>query len=231
MCAILNMISGPQEPTRDQAPEADMLCFETLFTPCRESCTEPMEADPDIDFTSIAEVLEESELSPSAPEAHGLLCGLLCTQRADAEQCWLDQLLPIDSDHAEQRQRDRAILSTLATHTREQLDGPVQIVDVLMPEDSAALSERARALHEWVRGFLYAFGLLGVNDTGLSPQTREILQDFTELTRMDLDAIDEDEEHEQALADIIEFVRVAALLVREECTPTANLPDDGAGSC
>ncbi|MBN2885782.1 MAG: UPF0149 family protein [Chromatiaceae bacterium] len=169
----------------------------------------------------ISEALEENELSASAPEAHGMLCGLLCAGRADTEQRWLDQLLPAEPEAALDQSAARQTLSALARHSRAQLEGAAQSVHPLLPDDERPLAERARALHDWVRGFLYAFGLLGLGEQHLPEQTREVLGDFSELTRMDLEALEEDEEHEQALAEILEFVRLAALLVYEERLPEA----------
>lgn len=191
----------------------------TTITP--RSAASPMEAAITPSIEQITEALEKSELSASAPEAHGMLCGLLCAGRADAEQRWLDQLLPAEPEAREDQRAARETLLTLARHSRAQLEGAAQSVHPLLPDDERPLVERARALHDWVRGFLYAFGLLGLGEQQLPEQIREVLGDFGELTRMDLDALEEDEEHEQALAEILEFVRLAALLVYEERLPEA----------
>jgi uncharacterized protein len=67
-----------------------------------------------------------------------------------------------------------------------------------------------------VRGFLFAFGVLGISERDLSDETREIFRDFVELTRMDLASLHEGEDNENALAELIELVWVAAMLVYEE---------------
>ena len=101
------------------------------------------------------------------------------------------------------------------------------------PGESAPLGERALWLYDWIRGFLYALGLLGLSESQLSEQGREILRDLAAMTQMDLDALDESEENEQALAELSEFVRVAAMLIHHERAvaraPTHSGPPTAAG--
>ncbi len=184
------------------------------------------EAATDIDYDRIGQLLTASALSPTPGEAHGILCGLICGGSPDPGRVWLDQLLPVPDPNQEQDQdgpaRDlleteaRSGLGELACHTLEQIQGPRIGFDLLLPEDSRPLAERATALYDWVRGFLFALGVLGLSERDLSAQTREVFRDFVELTRMDLDELDEGEENEKALTEIAELVWVAAMLVYEE---------------
>lgn len=107
-------------------------------------------------------------------------------------------------------------LARLADWTLGEIQGPAMGFTVLLPDDTVALEERATALYDWVRGFLFALGLLGIEEADLSRQAREVLNDFTQLTHLDLDALDDAEENEAALTEIIEFVRVAAMLLYQE---------------
>jgi uncharacterized protein YgfB (UPF0149 family) len=118
----------------------------------------------------------------------------------------------VDLLAAEVRER----LARLAHQTLGEIQGPAMGFEILLPEDTVTLEERATALYDWVRGFLFALGLLGVKEADLSRQAREVLNDFTQLTHLDLDALDDAEENEAALAEITEFVRVAAMLLYQE---------------
>jgi hypothetical protein len=78
------------------------------------------------------------------------------------------------------------------------------------------LGERSGALFDWCRGFLGGFGLAAGQAPPLSEEASEALADLAKLaaaTPQD----DGDEEDEQALAEIEEFVRVAALLLHGDC--------------
>lgn len=178
----------------------------------------------EIDYDRLARLLESTELATSPAEAQGVLCGLICGGDTDARGLWLRQILgqpqnePGATDLIEAAAQDeaKADLSRVAERAFQEIEGAGMGLTLLLPDDSRPLAERAAALYDWVRGFLYALGLLGISEADLSPETREIFRDFTEITRMDLASLEDDEESEDALSEIIEFVWVAAMLVYEE---------------
>jgi uncharacterized protein YgfB (UPF0149 family) len=165
-----------------------------------------------------------SELAPTVSEAHGMLCGLLCAHAPDAEHVWVEELLrgsdPQDLNAAELGDE----LRRLGEGTREEIEGPGLGFSPLLPPEDRPLRERAVGLYDWSRGFLYGLGLAGVDASQLSEQTREALDDLADVTRLDLDSLDEGEDNEEALVELVEFVWVAAMLIYEECTPDASEP-------
>lgn len=110
----------------------------------------------------------------------------------------------------------RSGLSGLAEWTLEEIQGPELQLSLLLPAESTPLRERATALYDWVRGFLFALGVLGIGEHELSDQTREIFHDFSDLTRLDLASLEESEDNEAALTEVAEFVWVAARLIHHE---------------
>ncbi|NKN32237.1 UPF0149 family protein [Marichromatium bheemlicum] len=203
-----------------------------------------------MDNTRLDQLLEASPLTPTASEAHGMLCGFVCAGVTDPEQRWLDQLLPAKSPQADAaqpatdptdpdptdqeaveatREETRAALGELARTTRAALADEDCGFTPLLPDEGAPLAQRATALYDWVRGFLYALGMLGVSEHTLSEQGREILRDFADITRMDLNDLDDDEENETALTEVIEFTRAAALLLHDEA-PARQDQDAGEAS-
>jgi uncharacterized protein len=93
-----------------------------------------------------------------------------------------------------------------------------------LPDENRPLAERATALYDWVRGFLYAWGTLDLANADLSVETREVLRDFTDFTRMDLDRLEDDEQHEEALTEVSEYIRVAAMLIHQERVVAPDAP-------
>lgn len=170
----------------------------------------------DIDYDQVGRLLEVSPLHPTPSEAHGILCGLICGGDLDPLKTWFLYLLPTTDPTDPLLDESREGLTALAMATHNEISDPDLGFNPLLPDDERPLVERATALYDWVRGFLFAFGVLGVRERDLSEQTREILRDFTDLTRMDLDALDDHEENEEALAEVTEFIRVAAMLIDEE---------------
>jgi hypothetical protein len=170
----------------------------------------------DIDYDQAGRWLAASELSPTPGEAHGMLCGLICGGDRAAEESWLDELLPKAGTGDVLAGEARDGLSGLARQTWEQIRGPGLGFSLLLPAETEPLAARATALYDWVRGFLFALGVQGISERDLSEQTREVFRDFVALTRMDLDALEDAEENEEALTEVAEFVWVAAMLVYEE---------------
>lgn len=178
----------------------------------------PRESPTNIDDSRLGQLLATSDLSPSPSEAHGILCGLICGGDPGATETWLDQLLPGGAGQEPDllAVEARAGLIRVADQTLNEIQGPAMGFTLLLPDECETLAERAAALYDWVRGFLFALGVLRLGEQGLSHQSREILQDLTRLTHLDLDDLDEGEENEGALTEITEFVRVAAMLLYQE---------------
>jgi len=172
-------------------------------------------------YHELDEQLASSELGPSAAEAHGILCAMLCTGELRAVESWIAKLLA-GVDEANPSTADpstevcRRSLQDLAVHTRTGIAGPHLGFTPLLPEDSAPLAERAVGLYDWSRGFLYGLGLARVDVSRFSGPVREVCDDFAAITHLDLRDLDDSEENEQALMELTEFVRVAAMLVYEE---------------
>ena len=93
----------------------------------------------------------------------------------------------------------------------------------LLPDDEEALNARANALALWCTGFLYGLGTGQISDLeALTGEVGEIVRDFTEISRATGDDADADESNEQAYAELVEFIRVAAQVVFEALLPLRN---------
>ncbi len=160
--------------------------------------------------------LAASELGPSAAEAHGMLCAMLCAGKPQAAESWIAELLAGTDAADRSTQACRRSLQDLAARTRAGITDPQLDFMPLLPDDSVPLAERAVGLYDWSRGFLYGLGLAGLDVSRLSGPAREACDDFAAITHLDLKDLDDSEENEQALAELTEFVRVATLLVYEE---------------
>lgn len=113
-----------------------------------------------------------------------------------------------------------AALKQLADWTESALGAQSLAFDLLLPSEDRPLRERATAVHDWVRGLLFGLTLGGLQRAQLRGQALEAFDDLVELTYMDLDAVVEGDADEQALAEIVEFLRIAAMMIREETAKT-----------
>ena len=151
-------------------------------------------------------------LGLSAAELHGGLCGWLAGGGADGPD-WLarvlsdDAIAPVDPDD---------VLGRLHAVTAQELEDRDFGFELLLPEADASLFERSGALFDWCRGFVGAFGLAAGQAPKLSEESAEALADLVRLAAA-VPEEDGDEEDEDALAEIEEFVRVAVLLLHGDC--------------
>jgi uncharacterized protein YgfB (UPF0149 family) len=168
------------------------------------------------DYARLSHHLVHSALEPTPPEAHGMLCGLICAGSREPGAAWVGELLE-GADRGDLLvQEARGELQAMAEHTREEFEGPGIGFGLLLPDDDDPLAARALGLYDWTRGFLYGLALAGLKEEDLSGQAREVFDDFAQITRMDLDTLGEGEENEEALTELTEFVWVGAMLLYED---------------
>ena len=88
-----------------------------------------------------------------------------------------------------------------------------------LPEDEEPLEERTISLAQWCAGFLAGLASGGQFEA-LSEEAREAIDDLQQIARAELtspeSAEQDSEEDEAALVEIIEYVRIVTLMIREE---------------
>jgi uncharacterized protein YgfB (UPF0149 family) len=151
------------------------------------------------------------DLGVEPSELHGSLCGFLAGGGDADRRRWLSQLA-LEAGSVEQG----SPLDALFEASTWQLADSDYSFRLLLPADSAALEVRAQALIGWCRGFLGGFGLGGRDATALSPEGAEALQDLATLAASE-PGFESPETDEEALGELGEFVRVAALLLYGDC--------------
>jgi len=168
-------------------------------------------------LTEVEQACREAGLATPAPELHGGLCGWLAGGGEPGGR-WLARVMVDDALPAP---AEGSPLARLHAATLSQFEDRDFGLALLAPGDDASLSARSGALFDWCRGFVGAFGLAAGSQPKLSDEGQEALADLARLARAS--AQDEgDEEDEQALAEIEEFVRVAALLLHGDCALAAR---------
>lgn len=168
----------------------------------------------DIDYPALQRRL--APLSVSAAELHGSLCGFLCAGGEPVPGHWLDQLR-IDPEGLAAEGRDD--LENLRRSTIRLLDDPELGFTLMLPDDDCGITQRVNALSEWCAGFLGGYGLGGqAPKSTLSDDGRDALRDLGRIAKFGYEA-SEEEEDENAFAEILEYVRVAVVLLRQEGQP------------
>ncbi|RDZ29610.1 YecA family protein [Lysobacter silvisoli] len=156
-------------------------------------------------------------LAATPSELHGALCGWLAGGGASVRD-WPGKVL---ADNDLGTPDNGSPLDQLRLASAAQLSDRSFEFSLLLPDADASLAERSGALFDWCRGFLSAFGLAGASANALSVEGREALGDLAKLAAAQPQD-DGDEEDEEALAEIEEFVRVAALLLHGDIVLAAQ---------
>lgn len=186
----------------------------------------------DIDIEQVQKNLATlgSEASPS--EAHGTLCGLLCG-RADLEpQEWL-ALTTTEAEAIEQGDILAAEaaewLSELFFQTVAALSDNNLNFYPLLPEDESETVQLA-AIAQWAQGFLMGLSLAGIEKfTDYPEEVGEFVEAMTSVSSADDYDLAGDDSDEEAITELVEFIRIGVLLVNEEMNPLrvpVDIPED-----
>lgn len=169
------------------------------------------------DFAAIEATLRNSGLLGESAEIHGEYCGLACVMGADAGPAWVTSVFAGTDDVAG---NVRDVLESLAASTWNALDSGDMELMLLLPCDDEPLDTRAVSLGLWCQGFMHGLGAgsePGTNSPLLADGiTREIIADFSEITRAAFTTEETEAEAEAAYMELVEFVRVSVQLVYEE---------------
>ena len=179
-----------------------------------------MSAQPSPALPSLFEIedaVRSQGLGLGASELHGALCGWLAGGGENSPR-WLSEVLADDGVAAPAA---GSVLDRLREVSVAQIEDRDFGFELLVPEPDASIVERSSGLFDWCRGFLGGFGLSAGAHPPLSDESSEALGDLAKLAAAS--AQDEgDEDDETALAEIEEFVRVAALLLHGDCAMGAR---------
>lgn len=172
-----------------------------------------------ITFAEVEHELRAVDASLTVAEAHGCLCGALCTLQHFSPQRWLQELLPEEVTPITDRPAGdvSGVLQQVFTDSSEALRGDAMQFAPLLPDDEAPLPERIAALAQWSQGFLYGFGIGAPTAPHALPgDTAEVLQDLSEIARANEAEVAGSDEEEQAYAELVEYLRAAVQLIHEE---------------
>lgn len=168
-----------------------------------------------VTFPEVAKVLEDLSSSVPAAEAHGCLCGALCTTAHYSMQRWLQEIIPEEDKRADDDSQQA--LRLLYADTLKAVRGEEMELDLLLPDDDISLETRATSLSLWCQGFLYGFATgQPIKADELPAGVDEVLRDLTHIGRASVELEDGSEEEEEAYTEVVEYVRVGVQLIHDE---------------
>lgn len=175
-----------------------------------------MSTTPLPDFERTLALAQGNLEAPELAECHGVNCGLLCRlpdASLDVFLGLLDMLELIKSPGASLK----LTLEELLTSTRSQLSDVELGFSLWLPNDDEMLEERTMALAQWCSGFLAGLGSSGDETLkAMSDDANDAIKDLQQISTADVGDTDESEEDEAAYAEIVEYIRIAVLMIKED---------------
>ncbi|GGA97437.1 hypothetical protein GCM10007414_08030 [Agarivorans gilvus] len=163
------------------------------------------------DYEALGELLLSSKVMVSPAEVHGLLSGLLAAG-LPSNGDWMSQMNQLINDGQGLPVEIKNKLKIVMEATHSGMSDSLLGFQLMLPEDEALVEERTEALAQWVQSFLVGFGVVQNDLNKLAEDVQELIKDFTEISQLSSD-LDEDEENEQALFQVVEYVRIGAITI------------------
>lgn len=176
-----------------------------------------------VNYIGMESLLRRADCQYSAAEIQGVACGLLAVDLNANDELWLGQVFQ-ERDHQNVLQQDigNELMRYLQTLRLQMQDSNFDFA-LLLPDDDEALEDRADAMQEWTQGFLLGVALAGLQDfSDLPEDSKELIDDFIEITKAGQFDTSEEEESEDAYLHIVEYLRMGVLLIAEELQPTSS---------
>lgn len=177
----------------------------------------------ELDHDRLETLLASLQAGVGAAELHGALSGFLGAGGRAPADAW-GEALALDAVHEAQAAGGAGAveLRELFESTAAALADEDDAFEPLLPDDDASLGQRADAMVDWCRGFLGGVGLANPRARGsLSEDAEEAISDLGRIAASEL-SVEDGEADEEAFAEVLEYVRVAALLLRDECAAAAR---------
>ncbi len=181
----------------------------------------------EIEYDDLDGALRRCGSNWDAAQAHGLLSSRLAIAGTGAGFDWLQTVLEGTDPANALRAECEVLLSDLFELAGRQLSERMSAFSPLLPDDADTAETRAEALGRWCEGYLH--GLVSGGHQGAlkerlaSDPIADIIKDMLEITRATSGDGDE-EANEDAYAELVEYLRVAAQLVYEELADL-RMPD------
>jgi uncharacterized protein len=174
-------------------------------------------------FEEVHLVLSYLNAEMDAAEMHGMLCGFICAGQKMDGSALLSPILGGIGDSPSERKYQQVLIDVYDASV-EQLKSMNFDFQMLLPDDDAPLPNRAEALGEWCQGFLAGLGLAQVKmEEGKSKESREAMNHIAEISQIDYENLSICEEDEKAYAEVLEYVRMAVLMVFTELSGQADV--------
>lgn len=177
-----------------------------------------------IEFESLSREMKSSGLDFRASEWHGFICGALAVDLGYPLHTSVQTLASSEMKVALSVDLNDQLQNVCHIARSQMTDSNLEFELCLPDSDRYDLDSRVTELAAWCDGFLFGLANAGLQPgEHLSRDVQEILQDFARISQLS-DMAGGEEDDEIAYHEIVEFVRMACLLIAEEIQPLKDNP-------
>ena len=174
----------------------------------------------EVDHDQLNDALQRCGASWTAAQSHGLLSSRLAVGGVRGAAESLRQVLEGTAQADALRAECETMLITLSQATHSAFAERLSAFEPLLPDDDDRAEIRTEALAHWCEGYLHGL-VSGEPDATLKERLAaeplaDIIKDLLEITRAAVDENEDEDSHEEAYVEIVEYLRVAAQLFYEE---------------
>ena len=177
-----------------------------------------MATPPSLRIDSLKIALDAAEIGQHPVEVHGALVGLICGGVEQTGDTWIKPLFDLMNDGQPLPGQLHQLVCDLFQDSVTRLAEFEFGFMPLLPEEEEPLSQRVEALSLWAQSFLTGMAIIQPKLNQASTEVREVIKDLAEIAQVEFDVAD-DEESEAAYTELLEFVRIAAIMCYAEFGP------------
>lgn len=159
------------------------------------------------EFDEVTAILDQTEMKLHVSQVHGMVAGIISGDYE--EENWREAIMgePLVDEV-------NKVLQRLHDATTKQFIEFLFELEMLLPGEDYSLTERAEALTVWCQGYLSGLQLAGVSiDKMPDAEATEAANDLIEIAKMNYEQVVASEEDEDAYIELVEFVRMAVILI------------------
>ncbi|OGT36859.1 MAG: hypothetical protein A3F11_08750 [Gammaproteobacteria bacterium RIFCSPHIGHO2_12_FULL_37_14] len=176
-------------------------------------------------YYQLGQALNQTTLKLHPSQVHGLICGILCGHPSESS-AW-ENLVTGDQTTG----KTHELLQELYNASASLLKDFLIEFHLILPADSQKLPQRAEALTLWCQGFLTGLKLVNVPIVNREPnEITEAINDIIEIAKMNYEEVVASEEDEAAYIELVEFIRVAVILIYQDLQEANEPPQPSYSS-
>ena len=173
------------------------------------------DASSELSYELFTNMLKQHNIIVDASEVQGILCGMLAGGMNIDDQEWIQALADVINQGDIIPAKAQTLIEKMFDKVCQEFIEADFALKLCLPDDAIPINDRGAAFVNWVQGFLLGFGLHQNDLTSCSAEAKEALEDFSDIAKLD-EAMEQSEESEQAFFEVLEYVRIGAMLCFNE---------------